>query len=71
MIQDPDPIPTKLGDLLPRPEPQKAEPRRISDTVVCEDGKFRTDKHNPPEIDYLLPMKTVPMVDISYWEWYE
>jgi len=53
-MKDPDPIPTKLGDLI-RPEPKKPEPRRISDTVVVEDGKFRTDKHNPPEIDYTLP----------------
>jgi hypothetical protein len=70
-MKDPDPIPTTLGELLPRPEDKK-EPvvRRISDTVVVEDGKFRTDKHNPPEIDYTLPMK-VPPVDISYWEWYE
>jgi hypothetical protein len=68
MIHDPDPIPTKLGDLIPRPE-VKPEPRRISDTVVEEGGKFRTDKHNPPEIDYTT--KVVPLVDISYWEWYE
>jgi hypothetical protein len=33
----------------------KPPPRRISDTVVVENGKFRTDKHNPPEIDYTLP----------------
>jgi hypothetical protein len=53
-MKDPDPIPTKLGALIPRPE-VKPPPRRISDTVVVENGKFRTDKHNPPEIDYTLP----------------
>jgi hypothetical protein len=53
-MKDPDPIPTQLGALI-RPKPQKPEPRRISDTVVEEGGKFRTDKHSPPEIDYTLP----------------
>jgi hypothetical protein len=55
-MKDPDPIPTTLGELLPRPEDKK-EPvvRRISNTVVEEKGKFRTDKHSPPEIDYTLP----------------
>jgi hypothetical protein len=56
MIHDPDPIPTQLGELLPRPEDKKPPTvHRISDTVVEEGGKFRTDKHNPPEIDYTLP----------------
>ena len=57
MIRDPDPIPTQLGARLPRPEDVKpVVQRRVTDTIVEEGGKFRTDRHKEPAPpDYTLP----------------
>jgi hypothetical protein len=47
---DPDPVPTQLGERLPRPTdvPPAPQPRRITDTIVEVCGKWRTDRHKEP-----------------------
>jgi hypothetical protein len=54
---DPDPVPTQLGERLPRPTdvPPAPQPRRVTDTIVEEAGRWRTDRHpEPAPPDYTL-----------------